>query len=830
MKYTEFLQSKEFRVLDAGFEVLQESLNPVLRPDQKDKVTFLLRKGRALDASDTGLGKTPTQIEWAYWVNKMTNTPVVLIVPLSVVRQTVKMARDLMGIEINHSRDGSGIINGINITNYEMMPHFNPDQFSGVGFDESSIFKGEGATFKLACEMWKDTPYKTGYSATQAPNSTDEIGAIAAVLGIIKSHDEMRSEFFINRGKKSNNKWVLKELGRENFYRWMSSWCVSMRKPSDLGYDDTGFDLPKLHISPRFIDAGYVPKGMLFMTKAGGIGGKSGSDKNGIDRRELSRSAIYRGTMEQRIDAAYEIASTKHLNEQGIVWCLRNHESKELSKRLGDQAAEVTGSMSVEEKVQAFEDFQDGKYRILVTKPKIGARGMNFQNASFQVWAGIDDSWEQWKQGVARVHRFGQERECFIYPIIADAQRDVWNNLMYKDRENNKQIDELITASRMFSMNELHGQKTQISYQYEERIVEGKNWKAMLGDSAETIKGIKSDSIGLIHGSEPFAELFTYTPTERDLGNCRDWDEFFEHFSFLIKELYRVLMPGRNAVIHVMDIPARKNKDGFIGMRDFSGRTIDAFIKGGFNWYGGRVFIGKNQQAKSITSHIFGLGLTSDLPKDSARCRTVIPDQLLVFKKGHHNDNKVPVKSNVRGEVSRDDFIKWAGSEWIEPDKFFTNASPEQMNSFAEMCRTDNRPGAELLPDFIEAELMSQDIDDFFQKSVFWDDIRETDVLGPSKITGTLGKRQANGKLDEKHICPLQLEVIRRAIILYSNPGEIVYDPFGGIGSTGYVALQEGRKALLGELKKSYFRILVNNMRYAEVAANKKTLFDMSEF
>ncbi|MBU2177435.1 MAG: site-specific DNA-methyltransferase [Gammaproteobacteria bacterium] len=289
--------------------------------------------------------------------------------------------------------------------------------------------------------------------------------------------------------------------------------------------------------------------------------------------------------------------------------------------------------------------------------------------------------------------------------------------------------------------------KSELEVDYQERTVEGVNWTAMMGDACERIAEIGDDSVDLSVYSPPFMDLFTYTASERDLGNSRGRDEFFEHYSFIIQEILRVTKPGRLTCVHTSDIPALAQKDGYIGVKDFPGDVIRAYEKEGWI-FTGRAFVQKNPQAQAIRVKSKAL-LFVQLRRDSTDSRPALVDQVLLFKKA--GDNAIPVNPVANSELDNETWIEWAHGIWLG--------------------------------------------------------IRETETLQYSR---------ARGVDDEKHICPLQLGTIEWCIKLYSNPGETVLTPFGGIGSEAYMAMKLGRKAFLIELKQEYFDVAVSNLRQAE--------------
>jgi DNA modification methylase len=724
---------------------MPEAVHPKLFDWQQQIVLWALRKGRSAVFLDTGLGKTFIQLEWARLLGFQT----LIIAPLSVARQTVREALKI-GLDVRYVRSQSEITEGhkLWITNYEIIEDFDLSTFGSVVLDESSILKSiDGKTRKKLTNLCKNTPYKLCCTATPAPNDYTEIGNHAEFLGIC-TIPEMLATFFINANKehtielggatyrkKGSNKggteWRIKHHAEERFFEWLSSWAITMTKPSDLGYDDDGFILPELRLNPIFVEAEY--KGdQLFFTGLHGI---------------ADRANIRQGTLENRIERLKTIINGN--SEQWIIWTGLDSESK-AAKQSFPHAVEVCGDDSVDYKAKSFEDFQDGQFQILITKPKIGGFGMNFQNAHKMAFLGLNDSWETFYQAVRREWRYGQTSPVDVHIVMSDLESEIYDNVMRKDAMAKRLRTKLIEQINKYERKEL-GMSSDLTTDYKENTKRGDGWIAMLGDSCQRLKEIAKESIDLSVYSPPFADLYTYTSSDRDLGNSRGWNEFFNHYHFVIQEVLRVTKPGRLTCVHTSDIPAIGQKDGYIGVRDFPGAVIRAYEQDGWI-FTGRAYVQKNPQAQAIRTKSKAL-LFVQMRKDSTDSRPALVDQILLFKKP--GDNAVPVSPVANGELDNEKWIEWAHGIWLG--------------------------------------------------------IRETETLQFSK---------ARGVDDEKHICPLQLGTIERCIKLYSNPGEMVLTPFGGIGSEAYMALKLGRKATLIELKPEYYKVAVSNLESASPDRN----------
>lgn len=727
MDYQEFLNKKRIVFKPLGIKVDDKDLHPALFPFQRDLTKWALRKGRSAIFADTGLGKTPMQVEWARKIANRT----IIIAPLTVARQTVREAKKLLSVDVQYVRSMEEIKNDIVITNYEMAEHFNPGYFDAVVLDESSILKGLTSVYRQKLtEMFADTPYKLCCTATPAPNDIAEIANHAEFLGIM-SRTDMLATFFVH----DDQGWRLKKHATEPFFRWLASWGMSLKKPSNLGYDDDGFILPPLNVEPIFIDVPIKPEGQLIWTGLKGI---------------TDRSRVRRLTLKQRIEKSVELINSN--NEQWIAWCGLNEEGRELKKYL-DDAVLVEGQHSPEYKAEMIEAFQDGKFKTLITKGKIGGFGLNLQNANNQVFVGLSDSWESYYQCIRRSYRFGQTKPVNVYIVLSEAERAIYDNVMKKQEEAERMSKHLIANVKEFEKEEISD--IQQKFEYETETYEGKNFKLMLGDSAERMKELEDNSIDLSVYSPPFLSLYVYTATERDIGNSKNEEEFFTHFGFIIDELLRITKPGRNTCVHVAQVPAMLVRDGYIGMKDFRGKTVEAFEKHGWIFHG-EVVIDKDPQAQAIRTHSKGLAF-KQLKKDSSWLRPALADYILVFRKP--GENQVPIKP----DITNDEWIEWA------------------------------RP--------------------------VWYGIRESDTLNIS---------EARENDDERHICPLQLGTIERCIKLWSNPGETVFDPFAGIGSTGYQALKLGRKFIGIELKRSYYETAIKNLNSVDIENSQQTIFDLA--
>lgn len=438
--YAEFLKSKQVRFTPSGFDVDVADLNPFLFPFQRDIVKLALKMGKFSCWEKYGLGKTLQQLEWCNQVHKYTGEPVLILAPLNVVDQTVEEGQKF-GIAVNSCRSQDEVINGINITNYEMLSHLDASSFAGVAIDEVSCIKNETSQrFEDITESFALTAYKTGWSATPSPNDYMELGSHAEYMGVM-SRSEMLAMFFTHDGG-DTSKWRLKGHAQEKFWEWVASWAVFITKPSDVdpSYDDTRYQLPPLHTEPITVDTEIpAPEGQLFFTQANTLS----------EQRYVAKMSLV-----DRCEQAAKLVNGDR--NQWIVWCYTNAES-ELLKKLIPDAIEVKGSDSRKHKVESAKLFKSGECRVIVTKPSMWGYGLNLQNCNHVAYVGVNHSYEDLIQSRHRTHRFGQEKEVYEYVIYHHLEGAVVANIERKQRQDEEMARQMLKAMHTVNYELLHG-------------------------------------------------------------------------------------------------------------------------------------------------------------------------------------------------------------------------------------------------------------------------------------------------------------------------------------------------------------------------------------
>jgi hypothetical protein len=724
MNYQSFLESKKKSFISSGFDV--DELNANLFDFQDYIVRIALKKGRFAIFADCGLGKTLMQLSWAEAVHNHTNKPVLILSPLAVVQQTKNECLKF-GIDQN----------SFDITNYDQLKNIDVSQYSGVVLDESSILKGrDGKLSNYIINEFKNTPYKLACTATPSPNDHMELGQHSEFLGAM-SYLEMLAMFFVHDGGETS-KWRLRKHAKDDFWKYVCTWSISLDNPKTLGFNHEGYELPEIEYIEHKIPVDNI-SGNLFGDIA-----VSATDLH----KDLKRS------FDKRIEKTIDLIKKEY--GQSIIWTLKNDEANHLNKVI-DDSVNVQGSDKPEYKAKNLNGFADEDFKNLITKTSIASFGMNYQQCSNMIFTSYDFKFEAFYQAVRRCYRFGQKNKVTVHLLVPESQINVRKSILQKEKKHKEMIQEMSKYSADTNY------KTNTSkFTIPKKEIKTDDYWLMNGDCVEKAKEIPDNNLDLVVFSPPFAELYVYSDKAEDMGNVKNYKEFEQHFKYLIPEIKRTLKDGRICAVHCMDLPIQKGKEGFIGLRDFSGMLIDWFTNEGFIYHA-KTTIWKNPVTEMQRTKALGL-LHKTIKKDSVMSRVGIPDYVLFFR--NHGENEIPITHQD-----------------IDPSK----------------------------PDYLPVDLWQK------YASPVWMDV---------DYKRTLQYRSGRDGNDEKHICPLQLDTIERIIHLYSNENETIGSFFGGIGSEGYQALKMNRKSVSIELKESYFRLnAMNHKACIEEKNSTLTLF-----
>lgn len=429
MSYADFIAGKRIVAQATGISD-PPALSDKLFPFQRDIVRWALRRGRAAIWADCGLGKGWMALELARVVAEHTGRPFLILAPLAVAQQFAREGQKL-GVNVRVCREQCDVHDGVNVTNYERLSKFDTAAFGGVGLDESSILKDfNSSTRNELIESFGRTPFRYAFSATPAPNDQMELGNHAEFLGAM-TRTEMLSMFFVHDGG-STQDWRLKGHARKDFWAWLCSWAVNIRRPSDLGYEDGSFSLPPLRIHEHVVPVGDSfarELGTLFVTQAEGLS---------------AQRAARRSSLSNRVARCAEVVAQAP-DRQWLIWCDLNDESGALADAIPG-AVEVRGSDDAADKEKALLAFADGSIRVLVTKPSIAGHGMNFQGCHDVAFVGLSNSFEQWYQAIRRTWRFGQTSAVDCHVIISDADGGVRANLERKQRDAETMAAEMLSG------------------------------------------------------------------------------------------------------------------------------------------------------------------------------------------------------------------------------------------------------------------------------------------------------------------------------------------------------------------------------------------------
>ena len=723
MEYENFVAAKRRQEVATGHKPSQ--LNEHLFDFQNAIVSWSVRRGRAAIFADTGLGKTLMQLSWADEVATHTGGIVVILAPLAVSEQTIEQGA-IFGIEVKRvPHGGSPDAPGVWITNYERMDAICFEDLHGLVLDESSILKAhDGKTRQRIIDAAQGIPYRLSCTATPSPNDFEELGNQCEFLGVM-SRTEMLATYFVNDTGDTGT-WRLKGWGASKFWEWMGTWAVVLRSPADLGFDGSRYDLPPLNYMEHVVQTDPL-EGDLFSRPAMGL----------AERRKAQR-----GSIEARCKALADVVN-KDTSEPWLIWCHLNDEA-ELLQSLITGSVNVQGSDPADEKAKNLLGFAHGDFRVLISKPKIAGFGMNWQHCARMAFVGLDDSFEKFYQAVRRCYRFGQKREVQVHLFTAENEGQILENLRRKEKQHHEMSANMIEHMKDIMNTELAGQSNIVD-EYREDTHKGDGFTVHLGDCVKWSRRMPDNSVDYSVFSPPFADLFVYSNSDHDMGNCRDDAEFVAQLRYLIGELFRVIKPGRNVSFHCMNLPTTKMRQGFIGLRDFRGDLIRAFQDAGFIYHS-EVCIWKDPVVAMQRTKALGL-LHKTIRENSTMSRMGLPDYVVTMRKPGDCEDRV---------THGDDL-------------------PVQM----------------------------------WQKyaSPIWDDINQG---------RTLNKLPARDENDEKHMCPLQLDVIERCIHLWTNKGDMVFSPFTGIGSEGYCAIKMGRKFIGTELKPQYWELACQNIEDAQ--------------
>lgn len=831
MTYQEFLEQKIDVAPLVGLDVQADQISPALKPHQRDSVLWALRGGRRALFAAFGLGKTVMQLEWARIVAERTGGQVLIVAPLNVRREFYDDATHILHqqppvyVKTQAEAESLGARMPVVITNYERVRDgdIDPRRFAGVTLDEAATLRSFGSkTYQVFLDKFKGVRYKLVNTATPSPNRYKELIHYAGFLEIMDTGQAL-TRWFKRDSTKANNLTLYPGRERE-FWIWCASWGLFLQKPSDLGYSDEGYSLPPLEVryhrlQTDLADAGSEPNGQMKLMRDAAFG-----------LRDAAREK--RESIDARVAEAKRIIAEAPADEHFVIWHDLEAERHALTAAL-PECVDIHGTMDLEERERRVEAFAYGETRLFATKKSLSGSGCNFQRYCHRaIFLGIDYEFNDFIQAIHRIYRFLQTKPVIIDIIYMDSEEEILRVLKQKWKQYEELTETMAGIIREYGLGTAAMESLKRTIGVERVEVTGEHYRAINNDCVEELKNWPDNSVDMILTSIPFGNHYEYSPSYNDFGHNPDDDAFFQQMEYLTPNLLRVLRPGRVAAIHVKDRILFGNATG-LGMpsvEPFHADTITHFRKHGFVFFGMVTIVTDVVRENNQT---YRLGWTEQC-KDGSKMGVGCEEYLLLFRKLPTDTSKayadVPVKKSkdayTRAQWQIDAHGFWRSSGDRLVTKAELQAAP--VSKLQDLYRRYSRQNVYSYEDHV-ALAKQLDADGRLPATFMvcapgswtdsvWDDINRMRTLNTSQ---RLKKR-------ELHICPLQLDVVERAINRWSNPGDLVLDPFGGLMTAPYMAVKMDRCGVGIELNSDYFRDGLGYLQEAEAERDAPTLFDLA--
>lgn len=832
-KYITFLKSKMAIAKDSGFEISPSSLNPALLPHQRDIVAWAIKGGKRAIFAKFGLGKTVMEVEFCKSVIEHEGGKALIILPLGVKQEFTRDTVDILGYEApEYVRSMEEVRNSpadIMITNYERVRDGDIDvkYFTATSLDEAAVLRSFGSkTYQEFLKKFNGVPYKLVATATPDPNKYKELIHYAGYLEIMDTGQAL-TRFFQRDSTKANN-LTLYPHKEEEFWLWVSSWAVFVSKPSDVNpdYSDAGYDLPPLKINYHRLD---THREEFEVDKFGQAMMFSEATTSLQDEAKIKRNSIA-----QRVAKAKEIIDANP-DDNFILWHDLEEERHEIKRQIPG-VVDIYGSMDYALRERRVIDFSDGKIKLFATKKILSGSGCNFQRHCHRaIFVGIDYKFNDFIQAVHRIYRFLQPKDVEIDIIYMDEEDEIKNQLLEKWKRFDYQAEKMAQIIRKNGLSTVDSisQKMKRSIGVKRVVVEGKKFRYINNDCILELEKMPENSVDEIVTSIPFGNHYEYTPSYNDLGHNEDNDRFFEQMDYLTPNLLKVLKPGRVAAIHVKDriLFGNATGDGMPTVDPFSDLTVMHYMKHGFR-YMGRITITTDVVREN--NQTYRLGWTEQC-KDGSKMGVGCPEYVLLFRKLPTDTSRayadIPVKK-TKQEYSRGRWQLDAHAYWRSSgDRLVTK--DELMNtSVNNLQKIYNQYSKHHVYSYEEHVALAEKLDSENKlPATFmviapssWNDSVWDDILRMRTLNAEQRRRDL-----QLHVCPLQLDIVERLIDRYSNKGDVILDPFGGIGTVPLTAMKMGRFGMAVELNPDYFRDGVGYCKAEEEEENLPTLFDLIE-
>ncbi len=811
MKYEEFLKKKIKLAKELTPELSGLALNGPLSEHAKIMARWMLSQGRGLLAASFGLHKTRTQCAVAQALHEHTGKKFLIVCPLGVRYQFQTEDGPAMGMDWQYVTTDESILNATSpylITNYERvrdggiipMKH----DLCGVSLDEGAVLRSLGSkTCDVFEELFSDIPHKWVCTATPSPNNFREIIYYAHFLGVM-DRGQCLTRFFQRNVDKAGD-LQLNPAHEESFWLWVASWALFVSLPSDVGCPDTGYEYPKLNVYWHCVDVDNSRAEKIIDNRGQSQLFVEDSSQITVTARENHE------TLTARLDKAKEILATYPEDTHTILWHHYEFERAAIGKEL-PQYKTIYGSLDLETREQRVIDFTRGKIQHLASKEQLSGSGSNFQHhCHVNIYLGPTFQFHNFIQSVHRTFRFQQKREVDVHVIFAESQQSMVRSMKTKWEQHKKLTQKMADIIKEFGLSH-----EALNSELTRRIgIEREQWQGelstlVLNDTVAETPNLEENSVDLILTSVPFGNQYEYGINVEDFGHNESNEMYHLQMDFLIPELLRILKPGRIAAIHAKDRIRYgwQTKSGVMEVEPFSDDTVAAFRKHGFMYEGRRTIVTDVVRENNST---YRLGYT-EMCKDASKMGSGLPEYLLLFRKPPTDKSNAYADAPVTKEKSDYSLARWqidASSFWRSDGKLLA----EEYNFEEHIRRLEERAAAGLLPtSFCQEPARSNNPD-------VWTDVNFMQCLN--------NKQTARKQI--KHLCPLPLDIVKRVIMLYSERGELVYEPFSGLGTVPYVAIQTGRRAYGVELHPDYFRDSIGYLQEAEAEAMAPKLFDLEE-
>lgn len=833
MTYKEFLETKIELATESGFIVNPEQVNKALKPHQRDAVCWALKGGRRALFESFGLGKTVQEIEFCHLAAEHCGGRALIVLPLGVKQEFTRDSVEVLGYDkpeyCRTMEEVEQSTSQIVLTNYERVRDgdIRPDYFCATSLDEASVLRSFGSkTYQTFLDKFKNVPYKLVATATPSPNKYKELIHYAGYLEVMDTGQAL-TRFFQRDSTKANNLTLYPNM-EEEFWMWVSSWALFITRPSDLNpeYSDTGYDLPPLEVRWHELPVHYGDT----------------ADRNGqIQLFQEAAEGLKEAAGVKRDSIAARVAEMKRIVEEApgehfLLWHDLESERHEIKKEL-PETVDIYGSMDYDMREQRVIDFSEGRTRLFATKKSLSGSGCNFQKYCHrEIFLGIDYEFNDFIQAVHRCYRFLQKEKVVIDIIYMENERQIKEALLEKWKNHNHMVDKMTEIVKKYGLTSANKaerleRKMGVEGSREERTVRGNHYEIIYGDCVEETRAMESNSIDLIHTSIPFGNHYEYSANYNDFGHNQDTDRFFEQMDFLTPELLRVLRPGRVAAIHVKDRVLFGNTTG-TGMptvEPFHAQCISHYMKHGFQYFGMITVVTDVVRENNQT---YRLGW-SEQCKDGSKMGVGCPEYILLFRKLPSDRSNAyadtPVKKSkeeytrAQWQIDAHGYWRSSGNRLISKEELADISVDKLQAVYRQYSREsvyDYKQHVELAKKLdkngkLPATFMVVAPGSWNQLEV-WDDINRMRTLN----TNQSRRRQ------QMHVCPLQLDIVERVINRFSNEGEVVYDPFGGLMTVPMTAIKMHRKGKGCELNPDYFRDGAGYCQNAEDEIDAPTLFD----